>query len=145
MTQYVSWPATSGIQRVLRHLAGDWPSDVIDARYGFVQGRRYVTGPISMLGSVIARAFQTAPKGSPISSEQVRAALSDAAVQTTPIGEIEATFGAYLLPEPTLREDNLAVAAGLLTSRRTIPFFIYYDALPLTHPAVLRTALGWQI
>lgn len=134
VTQYVSWPATSGVQRVLRHLAEEWPSETIDASYGFIDGGHYVAGPISELGSVIAKAFQAASAGAPTSPEMVRDALSDAAVQTTSVREIERFFGAYLLPEPTLRDDNLAVAAGLRGSTRTIPFFIYYDALPLTHP-----------
>lgn len=134
VTQYVSWPATSGVQRVLWHLAEEWPAATIEASYGFIYGGRYVTGPISKLASVIASAFQSVSSGSATSSELVRDALSDAAVQIVGVSEMERCFGAYLLPEPTLREESLAVAARLQRSKRTVPFFVYYDALPLTHP-----------
>jgi glycosyltransferase involved in cell wall biosynthesis len=134
VTQYVSWPATSGVQRALRHLAEDWPSETIDASYGFVDGGRYVTGPISKLGPVIAAAFEAASAGVQSPPALVRDALSDASTDTSSVADIERSFGAYLLPEPSLREDNLAVAARLRDSERTVAFFVYYDALPLTHP-----------
>jgi glycosyltransferase involved in cell wall biosynthesis len=67
-------------------------------------------------------------------SEFVKKALRATAHATIPARDVETSFDAYLLPEPSLRHDNLSIATRLLDSRRTTPFFIYYDALPLTHP-----------
>ena len=132
VTQYVSWPATSGVQRVLWHLTEEWPAANLDASYGFAHRGRYVTGPISKLAAFIASTFQS-KTGTEASSESAHDALSAGAVRVA-AGDIERFFRAYLLPEPTLSWESLAVAERLLGSRQVIPWFIYYDALPLTHP-----------
>ena len=134
VTQYVDWPARSGVQRVLLHLANEWSGKAIDARFGFIRKGQYATGPVSQLGSVIGSTFRTADTTAPIASRTVRDALLAVSDRRVRIAEIENCFDAYLLPEPSLRRDNLTVADRLRTSRRTIAFFIYYDALPLTHP-----------
>jgi glycosyltransferase involved in cell wall biosynthesis len=137
VTQFASWPATSGVQRVLRHFVSEWRSDYLDAAFGFVDGDRYVTGHLCDLASVVASTFET---GSVMEipdiesrSEAVRGALRSGgrAVATS---NLEGSFDAYLLPEPTLSRASLNAAIGLLRSQRTTPFFIHYDALPLTHP-----------
>lgn len=134
MTQYVSWPAASGVQRVLRHLAEEWREESIEARYGYIDGRRFVTGPMPALGSVIASVFSMSSPSRSTATEIVHGALADASDQSFATHDVERFADGYLLPEPTLRADNLAVAARLHRSARTVPFFIYYDALPLTQP-----------
>lgn len=129
VSQYAGWPATSGIQRVLKHVAQDWPGAHFEACFGFLEGKNFVTGPISDLGELIAAAFtgriDAASLGTALRERTDRAVASD---------RVEASFAAYLLPEPTLRSDNLAVADRLV-SRGALPtFFVYYDSLPLTHP-----------
>lgn len=142
VTQYVSAPATSGVQRVLRHLARDWPGRTIEARYGFIEDRHYAMGPLSELGSVIASTFRatsgTHASGIEARAETVRDALRETADRIIPSDHVEGSFDAYLLPEPTLNAEILAVAMRLQDSPQTTPFFLYYDALPLTHPQFFR-------
>jgi glycosyltransferase involved in cell wall biosynthesis len=135
VTQYVNWPARSGVQRVLGRLAADWPGRLTDACYGFLENGSYVTGSIETFASVIEATFQGRESLEVRSSSNiVHDSLRAAASETISVSELEGGFGAYLLPEPTLRNDNLTVAAELLVRRRPMPFFLYYDALPLTHP-----------
>jgi glycosyltransferase involved in cell wall biosynthesis len=134
VTQYAHWPATSGVQRVLQHLAQDWPSMGIDARYGFLHEGRYTTGPLSALGTVIASIFRAGGTYAPSRAEFVIDSLRSAADERIEPDELDRHFDGYLLPEPTLRADNLDVAAQLEAVGRTPTFFIYFDALPLTHP-----------
>ena len=134
VTQFVSWPAASGVQRVLRHLAEEWSGDDVEGFYGFIRDGQFVTGPISALGPEIAAVFRASSMSVPASSEGVQLALTDTSEASFPADDVEHAFDGYLLPEPTLRTDNLAVAARLHSSTGAIPFFIYYDALPLTHP-----------
>ncbi len=134
VSQYVRWPAVSGVQRALGHLAHNWDGHAVDARYGFIEDGSYVTGPFSELGSLVASTFRADerwPEPSTRSrSRDVRDALLSCSNETVRADRVEAAFDAYLLPEPTLHEDSLAVAMHL----RSVAFFIYYDALPLTHP-----------
>jgi len=134
VTQFVSWPAASGIQRVLLHLAEQWRGEDVEAVYGFIGDGRFVTGPIAALGRQIASVFRSFSVGAPVSSDVVRRALTDTSERSFPVDNIERAVDSYLLPEPTLRADSLEVAARLHTSTETIPFFIHYDALPLTQP-----------
>ena len=134
MTQFVTWPAISGVQRVLRHLAEQWRGDDVEAIYGFIRQGQFVSGPIAALAKEIAPAFRGASSGEPTSSESVQLALTDASDRILSADDLERAVDGYLLPEPTLRPDNLEVAARLIGSTGATPFFIYYDALPLTHP-----------
>jgi glycosyltransferase involved in cell wall biosynthesis len=134
VTQFVSWPAASGVQRVLRHLADEWRGDEIEGLYGFIRDGRFVTGPISALGSEIASVFRTSSTGAPASTEDVELALTDTSEWSVSADDVEQAVDGYLLPEPTLRTDSLELAARLHGSTGAIPFFIYYDLLPLTHP-----------
>ena len=137
VSQFVSWPTATGVQRVLRHLAENWGGDEVEAWYGFIDKKRYVTGPLEAFSSVIASSFTTAPRnGRRIAAEvdYITTELHAAAERILTPDDVEATFDAYLLPEPTLRADSLSVLTRLRNSRRTRPFIVYYDALPLTHP-----------
>jgi glycosyltransferase involved in cell wall biosynthesis len=132
VTQYVRSPATAGIQRVMRRLATDWRGDAVEARYGFLERGHYVSGPINRLGSVIGSTFRSAETGLAIASDVVSRPLRRAASESVSAEEVGDAFDAYLLPEPTFCEDSVTVAESV---GRAIPtFFIYYDALPLTHP-----------
>lgn len=136
VSQYASAPARSGVQRVLRHLAEDWASTAVEARFGFIDDDSYVTGPLRELGPVIASTFRTDGRPDELDAHpraRVQRLLQKRSDRIVPTDDVETAFDAYLLPEPTLREDNLAVAMRLQDSSRE-PFFIYFDALPLTHP-----------
>ena len=134
VTQYAHWPAVSGVQRVLLHLAEDWPGVDIDARFGFLDEGRYTTGPLSALGTVIGSAFRAGGTDASARAEFVLDSLRNASDQQVDLNEVDRVFDGFLLPEPTLRAENLEVLIRLEASRRTPTFFIYFDALPLTHP-----------
>ena len=146
VTQYVGQPATAGIQRVLWRLARDWPGHSLDARYGFLRRGSFVSGPLSALGSVIGEQFQSPNIGLSMPSDVARKPLRAAASERVRVRDIEEAFDAYLLPEPTFHPSSAAVATRLRSSVRTPAFFIYYDALPLTHPELFpkRTAEGLE-
>jgi glycosyltransferase involved in cell wall biosynthesis len=133
VTQYASWPATSGVQRVLHKLAAEWSSGAIDARFGFVEDERLVTGPLPALAPLMSAVFGS-QDGSSTTSTSVRQELRKASDQTIAIDAIERSFRGYVLPEPTFQRESLAASARLRGSSRTTMFFLYYDALPLTHP-----------
>jgi glycosyltransferase involved in cell wall biosynthesis len=133
VTQYVNWPATTGVQRVVGHLAADWEGSFLDAKFGFIERDVYVVGPIENLGSAIATTFERL--GNTDIDERGRFVRTSLFRETKriPLSDVGQAFDAYLLPEPSLRADNLAMATDLL--RRGCPVaFIYYDALPLTNP-----------
>src|SRR5215475_7142168 len=89
VTQFVSWPAASGVQRVLRHLAEEWEGDDVEGLYGFIRAGRFVTGPISALGSEIASVFRASSTGPPVSSESVELALTDSSRCSFSIDDVE--------------------------------------------------------
>jgi glycosyltransferase involved in cell wall biosynthesis len=138
VTQYASWPAKSGVQRVLLHLAAEWPGDRVAARFGFIDGSSYVTGPIEWLGSVIRLTFATSNGRDSV--EEVRDALRARSAETIATDDVEQVFDAYLLPEPTLQRDSLAVAERVRARGRIGAYFIYFDAIPLTHPEFFAKA-----
>jgi glycosyltransferase involved in cell wall biosynthesis len=131
VTQYSSWPATSGVQRVLQRLASEWAGEQVDADFGYIEGGSYATGPLRKLADVIRATFEAAE---PTPAEEVRAALSDRVDGKTSTASLGRSYGVYLLPEPTFRRDVLTVCEELSQSGGVRPFFIYYDAIPLTHP-----------
>jgi glycosyltransferase involved in cell wall biosynthesis len=130
VTQYGTWPATTGVQRVLLHLARDWSDSRIEGRFGFLDGSAYVAGALGKLGSLVAEAFAAGEA----TAEDVRTRLREAADQEVAVGDVEDVFDGYFLPEPSLRPDSLAVAARMLATRPGATFFGHFDALPLTHP-----------
>lgn len=134
VTQFANWPATSGIQRVIMHLARDWSGTWIDARFGFLARGRYATGPISALGEIIAGVFRAEDAGEAQTPAAVQSALYAVSDFTVSAAAVEDSFAAYLLPEPTLRGESLAVARRVVAKQRSTTFFVYFDALPLTHP-----------
>jgi glycosyltransferase involved in cell wall biosynthesis len=133
VTQYANWPAKSGVQRVLHRLASEWSGNSLDARFGFLGKRGYATGPIRAFADVIGATFCSRTAGAP-SAKEIQAQLRKVADGTVAADRLDREFDGYLLPEPSFRSDSLATAERM---GKTVParsFFIYYDALPLTHP-----------
>jgi glycosyltransferase involved in cell wall biosynthesis len=139
VSQYVSWPAASGVQRVIGKLAQEWPDTHVEPWYGYLDGARYVTGDFRKLGSLIESTFA----GSPRRSDDIAdaAAATRARLREWADGSVEGTrvrdhFDGFLLPEPTLRSESLDVVAELLRTEPKTVHFLYFDALPLIHPSV---------
>ena len=136
VSQWAHWPAATGIQRVLGHLAERWRGDDVEACFGLLDGDAYLVGPIAGFASVLRSRFErhetqnVAADTGASAVRELRAAGDD----VVPTDRLAATFGGYVLPEPTLRGDSLSVFETLSTSAAVVPFALYYDALPLTHP-----------
>jgi glycosyltransferase involved in cell wall biosynthesis len=118
---------------VLHKLAAEWSGQAVDARFGFIEEERLVTGRLSALAPVMSDVFGS-KDGSSTTAMSVRQALRRVSDQTIAVDAIEKSFEGYVLPEPTLQRESLAASARLRGSSRTTMFFVYYDALPLTHP-----------
>jgi glycosyltransferase involved in cell wall biosynthesis len=132
VSQWAHWPATTGIQRVLGHLAANWSGGDVDASFGVVADGAYSVGPIADFAAVLRSRFEGSTRtdagGSALAALR---AISDGAV---PTGRLAETFDGFLLAEPTLRADSLSVFAGLSATSSVVPFALYFDALPMTHP-----------
>jgi glycosyltransferase involved in cell wall biosynthesis len=133
VSQWAHWPAATGIQRVLGHLAERWRGDEVEASFGFLDDDAYVVGPIAGFASVLRSRFERREPGVATDTSAVRD-LRTVGEDRVPTERLAGTFGGYVLPEPTLREDSLSVFASLSPRSSVVPFALYYDALPLTHP-----------
>jgi glycosyltransferase involved in cell wall biosynthesis len=139
VSQYVSWPATSGVQRVIGKLAHEWPDIHVEPSYGYLEGGRYFTGDLRMLGSLIESTFAGSTRRSydiADAAAATRAALRERADGSVDGTAVQEQFDVFLLPEPTLRSDSLDVAAELLRTAPKTVHFLHFDALPLIHPSV---------
>jgi glycosyltransferase involved in cell wall biosynthesis len=149
ITQYVNRPAMSGVQRVLRHLAENWSGHRAEALFGFLEGDLIVSGPFSDVGSIIAETFReadpTAPAETSNLSAMIKQRLDRVAIRRVPVAELKDRLHAYLLAEPTFRGDNLTLGLRLQHSQRTTPFYLYYDALPLTDPQFFPGLLDGRV
>ena len=63
VTQWVHWPATTGVQRVIGHLAERWQGDEVEAFFGFLEDDAYVVGPIDGFASVSQSQFERREPG----------------------------------------------------------------------------------
>ena len=57
VTQYASWPATTGIQRTLLHITSHWRGETLEARYGVLRDDAFLVGPLELLAFVLREAF----------------------------------------------------------------------------------------
>ena len=131
VSQWAHWPAATGIQRVVGHLAARWRGAEVDASFGVLDDGAYTVGPIADFASLLGARFEggnpTADTGSAVGDLR---AVSNEAVAADRLAE---TFDGFLLPEPTLRADSLSIFAGLIATPSIVPFALYFDALPMTH------------
>ncbi len=114
--------------------------------YGFLKRRRYVVGPVGELGGVIRSTFrELAQLDVQTRAAAVRKALRESATASIAPSDLETHFDAFMLPEPSFHEESIALAGRLLRSTRPTVFFVYYDALPLTHPDFFRLDVEREI
>jgi glycosyltransferase involved in cell wall biosynthesis len=140
VTQLVNWPATTGVQRVLRHLAENWRGDEVRASFGFIDGDAYVIGTPTDFASVVRARFEQPrrARAEPDPGKSVFRDLHKLREDIVPIDRIGGTFSGYLLAEPSMRADILTVLTSIGPTSSVVPFVMYYDALPLTHPQFFR-------
>lgn len=137
LSQFVSWPATSGIQRVLRHVLEGLKLGPVDAYVGTLQNGNYDVVRVGAAADAIGEVFACAE------SLEGRRALArlrfdEAKLFTCEQGELDLLFDAYWLPEPTYSPDVLAVGQAL-RDRANIPVLLLaYDVLPVSAPWLFR-------
>ncbi len=131
VTQYASWPATSGIQRVLLQLATRWSHRRLEAKYGVLDGDSFAVGQLSTLSDVMMQRFSS----SETSALEPRSQLLAQAESKISWARLRRHFDAYFLPEPSLDPGSVSVAQWAVRSARSpTAYFLHFDALPLTHP-----------
>jgi glycosyltransferase involved in cell wall biosynthesis len=118
------------------NIASRWRGDSVDVQYGVLRGDTYATGPLEILARLIRWRFDTRDRE--WSTSGVGARLVDFKTGTAPAAELERDFDGFLLPEPSLVGASVELARRLVRGQRPVPFFVYYDALPLTHPHGFR-------
>jgi glycosyltransferase involved in cell wall biosynthesis len=140
VSQWAYWPAATGVQRVLDHLAAEWQGDEVEAAFGFLEGDSFAVGPIAGFASVMRSRFEQREQAEDVSELRVSVLerLRSACDGLIPVDRLARSFLGYLLPEPTFRDDSLSVFASLSKRSSLVTFALYYDALPLTHPEFFR-------
>ena len=137
--QFVVDPYGSGIQRVLQHLAREWPSDRVQADFVVPIGDRFGLLTPDQAAEVIGIAFR--PRED---DQDLRFLVRDALAEIDPVlvkpGDLLAIYDSWLLPEvsylPSVLERFELFAKGMPTA------MIGYDTLPMSDPANYRFKPG---
>jgi hypothetical protein len=142
LEQYLIDPQSSGIQRVLQHLARQWPEDLAQADFVLPLDDRYLLLSPAEADAFVSLAFQ-AQDGT-----ELRALVGDfverfaADQRSTALDETEliARCDAWLLPEVSYLPSVLQRFENITQS---IPgAMIGYDILPMSEPANYRLIPG---
>jgi glycosyltransferase involved in cell wall biosynthesis len=132
VTQYASFPATTGVQRTLFNIAKRWTGRHLTARYGVLNNSAFETGPIELLAYVLNEAFAGSHACRP--PEPAKELLVHGADETVALSDLANRFDGYFLPEPTVVDGHLDLVERLAAGGDPASFFLFYDALSLTHP-----------
>jgi len=140
LTQFVTDPYTSGIQRVLQYLAREWPIDQIPCDFVVPVGDEFLLLGAEQAAGLIDSAFGAQ------GADEVRravglgvAALAEESPRVRQSGLL-AMYSSWLLPEVSYLPN---VLDRLELFRQTMPVaMIGYDALPMTDPANYRFTPG---
>lgn len=140
LTQFVTDPYTSGIQRVLQYLAREWPVDQVPGDFVVPAGDEFLLLSAAQAASLIDAAFDAH------GSDEVRRAVADhvakfadACVHVRESGLL-AMYSSWLLPEVSYLP---SVLDRVERFRRSMPVaMVGYDALPMTDPANYRFTPG---
>ena len=138
--QFVTDPYGSGIQRVLQHLAKDWPQDVATAEFVIPYRDMFMLLSPQQAADLIGVAFQAE------SSSDIRTRVKEQVeylAEAAPLvrsGQLMAIFSAWLLPEVSYLP---SVLDRFERFQQAMPAaMIGYDALPMTEPGNYRFTPG---
>lgn len=138
LSQFCSWPARTGIQRVLCEMLANWPNEAVAADVGAQMGGTYRIVNLDAASSCLREMF-----GADLTGERttgLRHSIESFMVARTEKSmssdELLREYDGYFLPEPTFRDDFLAGLGKWLDSRAGDTFALLYDALPQTNPEV---------
>ncbi len=135
LSQFVSQPAHTGIQRVLTELINQWPRESLDADIGFLEEGTYHLVAIERAAKLVRAHFRDRRS----LTAEIRSLFIEATNGKIRSSELSSRFAAYFLPEPTFRIDVL----DILHEQSSIPgravFALLYDCLPQTAPQVFAS------
>lgn len=138
LTQFSSYPAHTGVQRVLCELLAHWPADAISADIGVQCPGEYRILPLQQTSEFVQRLFKEIPTDG--DRQGLKAAVDSFVSSQTkrrlPIENLQASYEGYFLPEPTFRSEILSVLSQWQESRNPDVFVLLYDVLPQTNPEV---------
>lgn len=140
LEQYLIDPQSSGIQRVLQHLARQWPKDLAQADFVLPYGSDYLCLSPELADAFISLAFE-APDGADL-RERVAEFFAHHAQTQEPLdeGQLIERFDAWLLPEVSYLPTVLRRFERLT---HHIPgAMVGYDIMPMSQPANYRLIPG---
>ena len=133
LTQFVSEPARSEVQRALMELIRNWSPAGIAADIGYAANGSYAIVPREHAADALRGYFETDGAMADPASR-----LDPCATARVAAGELVSRYSAYLLPEPSHRAEVLDVLCQWRRERPRCTFALFFDALPLTGPQHFR-------
>ncbi len=138
LTQFSSYPAHTGVQRVLCEMLAHWPAAAVSAEIGVQSGGEYRILPLQQTRGFLQRLFKEIPADG--DRQGLKAAVDSfvagQTVRQLAIADLQASYEGYFLPEPTFQPDILAVLSRWQDARNQDAFVLLYDVLPQTNPEV---------
>ena len=136
LSQFIAWPARSGIQRVLVELIRQWPSSILPVHVAYRNDDHYEIVSLEGAQSILQGYFDGSNAGIEQSSSDLRAQFDNNSIARIPTGNLAGAYSAYLLPELTYHHEILDVLRQWGRDHPQRTFAIFYDALPQTNPEV---------
>lgn len=132
ITQLVSWPARSGVQRLLLELFRHWPTEVLPIELAFEsEGSFFVMSP-PQFSAEMDRWFSNRDDDD---QHEFRSRLCAIAERHRDPRGIVSAAPAYFLPEPTYNKQTLSRVRAFYDSGRPT-FSLVMDALPALKPSL---------
>lgn len=141
VTQFVSHPVATGIQRTLLELARCWPTDDVEVEVGAVHegSHDYLVAPLSALLEIAEDVFdneRTVDANEAFDPGWASRLFFDRATTLIRWQDIPLVYEGYMLPEVTFRDDVLDTFEHCVRWMSSRCFAVVYDAIPQTNPDV---------
>lgn len=141
LEQFARDPYGSGIQRVLQHVAKEWPSDAVPADFIFPDGDEYALLTAEQALAILSIPFEADARDSDFDLRaEVRYAIAHSVGQRIAESELGTRYTSWLLPEVSYLPQVTRRMRTFSASHNTV--MIGYDALPMTEPRNYRFKPG---
>lgn len=137
LSQFMAFPATSGVQRVLLHVLEGLRRGPFDAYVGALCGECVDIVRLDAAASTIGELF-AATQPLDRRRDLVNSRFQDAKLFSCFPTDIDLLFDAYLLPEPTYAPETLALAEALRNRATIAVLLLAYDIIPISEPWLLH-------
>lgn len=115
ISQLYSWPAASGIQRMIYGLVDTWPSHILPLDCVFELDRAFRAVSPEAVATALAERFHS-PAADSQAEEEFRRKLWDVSSESFEFWQIPMKYTAWLLPEPNYRDCSLDMLQELRQS-----------------------------